>query len=485
MTEKYQILARKYRPQKFLDVVGQKAVVQTLKNSIKYKRTAQAYLFSGSKGIGKTTIARIFAKTLNCQNLTENLEPCNKCSSCLEITSSSSLDVIEIDGASNRGIEDIRQINDTIGYAPSSGKYKIYIIDEVHMLTKEAFNALLKTLEEPPSHVKFFFATTEAHKVLPTILSRCQRYDLTRISIDLIIQNLEKIANLENKKIEKKALFLIARFADGSMRDAKSLLDQLFCYENDTISAESVSNIIGLIPEEFFFALDRAVFENKIAFAFELVQKLYDRGKDFLYFVEQLIEHFRKILIFKTSDLNKVSLPLSQENKQKYISSAKLYKTNQCLLLLDILLNSLDLLQKSSCKRTSLEMLLLKIINSKNQISVQSLVKRLLELEKKIPKNQENNSQVTNKQKPLENKPPIEKPSKKEEKTPQLQKVPFNINEEKKSPPNIIAPTEQVKATPPSTPNKNVYKKPINHYDTLMRFTSVELKGIIKNEGDN
>ena len=177
----YQIIPRKYRPQAFSSIIGQEAIVITLKNAIRLKRLAHAYLFSGSKGTGKTTLARLFAKALNCKHLDQDGEPCNQCPSCLEITSGHSLDVLEIDGASNRGIDDIRQINETIGYAPASGEYKIYIIDEVHMLTKEAFNALLKTLEEPPPHVKFFFATTEPHKVLPTILSRCQRFDLNRI----------------------------------------------------------------------------------------------------------------------------------------------------------------------------------------------------------------------------------------------------------------------------------------------------------------
>ena len=179
-SQTYQVIARKYRPQTFADVIGQTAIVTTLKNALKFHKLAHAYLFCGCRGTGKTTLARVFSKALNCQKLTENFEPCNQCQSCLEISQGRSLDVIEIDGASHRGIDDIRQINDTIGYAPSSGKYKIYIIDEVHMLTKEAFNALLKTLEEPPANVKFFFATTEPHKVLQTIMSRCQRFDLSR-----------------------------------------------------------------------------------------------------------------------------------------------------------------------------------------------------------------------------------------------------------------------------------------------------------------
>src|SRR3984957_4201366 len=226
----YQVLARKYRPQSFQEVLGQEAIITTLKNAIKNNRLAHAYLFCGSRGTGKTTLARIFAKALNCQRPTEDLEPCNVCESCKEITSGSSLDVLEIDGASHRGIDDVRQINDTVGYSCASGKYKIYIIDEVHMLTKEAFNALLKTLEEPPPKVKFFFATTEPHKIPATILSRCQRFNLRRISPSLIVQKLQRIAQDVKAEIDPEALHLIANMADGALRDAESLLDQVLSF---------------------------------------------------------------------------------------------------------------------------------------------------------------------------------------------------------------------------------------------------------------
>ena len=210
----YQVIARKYRPQTFADVLGQSPIVTTLKNAIKKNRLAHAYLFCGSRGTGKTTLARVFAKALNCLQPTQDGEPCNQCTSCRGIVSGSSMDVLEIDGASNRGIEDIRQINETVGYATSSGKYKIYIIDEVHMLTKEAFNALLKTLEEPPAKVLFFFATTEPHKVLPTILSRCQRFNLSRISPQLIVNKLARIAKDLNAVAEEEALHMIATRAE-------------------------------------------------------------------------------------------------------------------------------------------------------------------------------------------------------------------------------------------------------------------------------
>lgn len=216
--QKYQVLARKYRPQSFQDVVGQEVVVTTLKNAIRLSKVAHAYLFCGGRGTGKTTLARLFAKALNCEKLNCDQEPCNQCSSCLDIMAGQSLDVIEIDGASNRGIDDIRQINEMVGYVPSHGRYKIYIIDEVHMLTKEAFNALLKTLEEPPPQAKFFFATTEAHKILPTIISRCQRFDLGRISITQITSKLEQIAKDLQRDVDADALHKIAELPIISLK---------------------------------------------------------------------------------------------------------------------------------------------------------------------------------------------------------------------------------------------------------------------------
>jgi DNA polymerase III subunit gamma/tau len=292
----YQVIPRKFRPQTFESVLGQAAIVTTLKNALRFHRLAHAYLFCGCRGTGKTTLARVFAKALNCGQLTENQEPCNACPSCLEILSGRSLDVLEIDGASNRGIDDIRQINETIGYAPASGKFKIYIIDEVHMLTKEAFNALLKTLEEPPANVKFFFATTEPHKVLPTIISRCQRFDLNRIPVELMQAKLKSITQTLNIACQEEALSLIAHLSEGSLRDAESLLDQIICYAEQPITAESVTLTLGLMPKEHFFALDHAIAEQNYGFAFELSHAVFSSGKELSYFLDNLIEHFRSLL---------------------------------------------------------------------------------------------------------------------------------------------------------------------------------------------
>src|ERR1051326_1935593 len=275
----YQVIARKYRPQRFSDVIGQEHVTQTLSNAIQQKRIAHAYLFCGPRGTGKTTIARIFAKCLNCTN-GPRVEFDDEDPRCIEIAEGRSLDVIEIDGASNRGIEEIRELRDTVKYAPAASKFKIYIIDEVHMLTKEAFNALLKTLEEPPAHVKFMFATTEPDKVLPTILSRCQRFDLRRIPAVLISKHLAHIAKQEKVSIEDTALHAIARGADGGMRDAESALDQLISFCGDKIEENDVLSMFGLAAQRQVVDLSRAVLSGEVESALRQLNELTRHGKD-------------------------------------------------------------------------------------------------------------------------------------------------------------------------------------------------------------
>jgi DNA polymerase-3 subunit gamma/tau len=371
MSEKYQVLARKYRPQTFAEVVGQQSAVTTLKNAIRFEKIAHAYLFCGTRGVGKTTLARLFAKALNCHSLTPDLEPCGNCSSCIDTTSGQSLDVIEIDGASNRGIDDIRQINETVGYAPSHGRYKIYIIDEVHMLTKEAFNALLKTLEEPPLTAKFFFATTEPHKVLPTIISRCQRFDLSRISPLEITEKLQQIAQDLSRTIDPDALDLIATFADGSLRDAESLFDQILCFANEHISSDTIRQSLGLVPQELFFQLDKAFSTYNLGYAFELVEQLFLTGKDLSHFLEQLVQHYRTLTLIRT---------LGEKTElSAYSASARLYTQQQCLHILDLLITAESTFQKSPFPRISLESILLQIIRSKHRIPVEAIVRKLTE----------------------------------------------------------------------------------------------------------
>jgi DNA polymerase-3 subunit gamma/tau len=288
----YQVLARKYRPQRFSDVVGQDHVTQTLGNAIQHRRIAHAYLFAGPRGTGKTTIARIFAKCLNCAG-GPKVDFADDDPRCVEISEGRSLDVLEIDGASNRGIDEIRDLRETVKYAPASSQFKVYIIDEVHMLTKEAFNALLKTLEEPPAHVKFMFATTEPEKVLPTILSRCQRFDLRRIPSVLIVQHLAHIAKQEKVKIDEAALHAIARGSEGCLRDAESTLDQLISFCGDTIVEADVLSMFGLTARGQIHALARRLLEGQIDPALRELNDLARKGKDLVRLLSELLNPFR------------------------------------------------------------------------------------------------------------------------------------------------------------------------------------------------
>src|ERR1700733_1941942 len=305
----YQVIARKYRPQRFSDVVGQEHVTQTLTNAIAQNRIAHAYLFVGPRGTGKTTIARIFAKCLNCTG-GPKVDFSDDDPRCKEITEGRSIDVLEIDGASNNGVEQVRELRETVKYVPASSKFKIYIIDEVHMLTTAAFNALLKTLEEPPAHVKFMFATTEPEKILPTILSRCQRFDLRRIPSALIVKHLLEIAKKENVQIDDAALEAIARGAEGGMRDAESTLDQLISFCGDKFEEADVLPMFGLTAQSQILALADAVLSGETEKALRELNDLALQGKDLGRLVSELLGHFRNLLIFQVSrgDLNLIEV---------------------------------------------------------------------------------------------------------------------------------------------------------------------------------
>ena len=353
----------------------QDTIIQTIKNAIRLKRVGHAYLFCGMRGTGKTTLARLFAKGVNCTNLSQDQEPCNTCESCKGITSGGgSLDVIEIDGASNRGIDDIRNLNETVNYATPHGRYKVYIIDEVHMLTKEAFNALLKTLEEPPRHVLFFFATTEAHKLPPTIISRCQRFDLKPIQEKKMRAKLKVISNQLNIEIEGGALDLIANYAEGSLRDAESLLDQLVCYEEPPITREHVIKLLGLLPSTFFASLDKAAEEGNLAFAFELSEIIFTQGYHLGYCLELLTEHYRNIALTHAG----------QKSAPAYEKSAHYYSRDQVLEILDYLLDMQEKMQHTPFKQMHLEIIFLHILRSKNKIHIETLVERLEQLKEEF-----------------------------------------------------------------------------------------------------
>lgn len=379
--EQYQTIARRYRPQNFSEVIGQESIVTILKNALRLNRIANAYLFSGTKGTGKTTLARILAKALNCLNPLGQ-EPCNICDSCKQIQTHSSLDVIEIDGASNRGIDDIRQINETCGYAPAYGKYKIYIIDEVHMLTKEAFNALLKTLEEPPLHVKFFFATTEAHKVLPTILSRCQRFDLMRLSPEFIIKKLKKIAEDLAIIITDDALKLIAKISNGSLRDAESILDQLLCLSSEEINANLIQSTLGIFSLDRFFSFDEALAKEDYSFAFSFAEKLFEEGIDLHYFLESFLEHIRNLLLV-LFDRQIPSSIYTQDQIAHYLAQKTVYKKEYCFYVFQTLLKQLQQ-QNKMHTQVQLELFLLHLIESKHRVTLSEVMKEVEAMQKGV-----------------------------------------------------------------------------------------------------
>ncbi|MBS4167524.1 DNA polymerase III subunit gamma/tau [Parachlamydia sp. AcF125] len=382
----YQVSARRYRPQRFQEVLGQDPIITTLKNAIQMGRLANAYLFCGSRGTGKTTLARLFAKALNCLAPATDHEPCNQCISCREIAAGHSLDVLEIDGASHRGIDDIRQINETVGYAAASGKYKIYIIDEVHMLTKEAFNALLKTLEEPPLNAKFFFATTEPHKVLPTILSRCQRFNLNRIPLEKIVEKLRHITQDMGVEAQEEALHIIAKRAEGGLRDAESLLDQVVVFHEGSMTVQSVSAVLGIMPKEVLFDFDKAGKEGRLAAAFEIAHHIFTEGKDWQQFCETLVEHFRNLLLIKLSGKQAPFLALSDHERDRYELSAQLYSKEQCLNLLDYFVELQSQIRFAPSPRIALEAGLLHAMRSHQRLPIEVLVHRLGELEQAIAK---------------------------------------------------------------------------------------------------
>jgi DNA polymerase-3 subunit gamma/tau len=299
----YLVLARKYRPQNFDELVGQAHITELLRKSIESGRIAHAFLFCGPRGIGKTSCARILAKSLNCQN-GPTLKPCGQCPACVEIANGNSFDVIEIDGASNRGIDEIRTLRENVKFAPSYGRYKIYIVDEVHMLTPDAFNALLKTLEEPPSHVKFIFATTEVQKVPATILSRCQRFDFKRIQVEIIMANLKSICAKESLKANEEGLFTISKAAQGSMRDALSILDQLSALSEKGIDAADVFSMLGMVELEFLFDLTDALIARNCPQALDIFNQIIERGKDVKQLGKDLTEHFRHLMIVKAGGIS-------------------------------------------------------------------------------------------------------------------------------------------------------------------------------------
>ncbi len=353
------VLYRKYRPQTFAKVIGQEHVVRTLSNAIKFDRVAHAYLFTGPRGTGKTTIARLLAKAVNCQNK-ENYEPCNKCPSCLEINEGRSLDLIEIDAASNRGIDEIRELRDGIKFSPSSLKYKVFIIDEVHQLTKEAFNALLKTLEEPPAHALFILATTEINKVPQTIISRTQRFDFYKIPLEKLIERFHWIAQQEKVKIDKPALELIALNADGSVRDGESLLGQIVAMAggDKEITLEEVQDILGITDIKSVQDLVDYLSQKKISEAISHINHLANNGFDLIQFAKSLISYLRKMMILKV-DVNLASLvaaELTNEQKDTIIKQGENFSEADLVKIIHIFIEAQNQIKFADFQQLPLEL---------------------------------------------------------------------------------------------------------------------------------
>ncbi|CAN5537360.1 DNA polymerase III subunit gamma/tau [soil metagenome] len=374
----YQVFARKYRPQTFDDLVGQEHVTRTLKNAVEQNRLAHAYLFVGPRGIGKTSTARILAKALNCIH-GPTITPCGECDSCKEITGGNSLDVLEIDGASNNGVEQVRELRDNVRYAPVKGKFKIYIIDEVHMLTSQAFNALLKTLEEPPEHVKFIFATTEPQKVLPTILSRCQRFDLHRIPTNLIAKHLQYIAKNEQVTLEPAAAHAIARGADGGLRDAESMLDQLVAFCGEKIAEDDVLTVFGFTSEQTVAGFTEKILRGQTAEALGVLDEQAAAGKEMMKLMSDLIAHLRDLLVYKVKP-DALADEAAPELQSSLGEEAALLETDRLLELIEQFAEAEGRMKWAPNKKLHFEVAVIKAIQTLGQVTLSEVIDNLAAL---------------------------------------------------------------------------------------------------------
>jgi DNA polymerase III subunit gamma/tau len=374
----YEVFARKYRPQTFDDLVGQAHVSRTLKNAVAQNRLAHAYLFVGPRGVGKTSTARILAKSLNCVK-GPTVTPCGECDNCREIAAGNSLDVIEIDGASNNSVEDVRQLRENVRYAPAKGRYKIYLIDEVHMLSPAAFNALLKTLEEPPEHVKFIFATTEPQKVLPTILSRCQRFDLHRIPANLIAKHLQFIAGKEKITLEPAAAHAIARGAEGGLRDAESMLDQLVAFCGEKISENDVLDVFGFTSEQTVVGLTERILRGETPDAIDLLHQQSEAGKDMMRLMSDLIAYLRDLLVFKAKP-DALKEDVEVDVQTSLATHAELVTTDRLLELIDQFAAAEGRMKWAPNKKLHFEVAIIKAIQSLGQATLDEVIEKLGEL---------------------------------------------------------------------------------------------------------
>lgn len=379
----HKALYRVYRPKTFEDVVGQEHIVKTLKNQIKHNNIGHAYLFSGTRGTGKTSTAKIFARAVNCLNPT-NEEPCNECEICSDTLNDNIMDIVEIDAASNNSVDDIRELRESVKYTPSKAKYKVYIIDEVHMLSQGAFNALLKTLEEPPSYVIFILATTEPHKIPATILSRCQRFDFKRVSSKDIANRMAYICQKENIQAEGKALSLIARNSQGALRDALSILDQCMSFGNEKIEYNDVIELLGTVNIDELFELSQSIIDENTKKSLQILNKFIIWGKDIRNLINDLIDHFRNLMVCKVSkDLDEIIL-LPEESIERLKEQSKTISINDLIRILNILSETQDSMKSSSNTRILAEVTIMKIAQPRFDESKEALIKRIENLEQII-----------------------------------------------------------------------------------------------------
>ncbi len=380
----YTALYRKFRPDTFADVKGQDHIVTTLKNQLKANRIGHAYLFTGTRGTGKTTIAKIFARTVNCENPGED-GPCGECRICRAIAAGASMNVIEIDAASNNGVDNIREIVEEVSYSPAEGKYKVYIIDEVHMLSIGAFNALLKTLEEPPSYVIFILATTEVHKLPVTILSRCQRYDFKRISIDTITARLQELTDAEKVQVEEKALRYIAKTADGSMRDALSLLDQCIAFHlGNELTYDKVLDVLGAVDTEVFSRLLRSVLENDVLGCIHLLEEIVMQGRELTQFVTDFTWYLRNLMLVQASDGLEDVIDMSTDNLKRLKEEAKLADMDRIVRYIRIFSELSGQIRYASQKRILVEIALIKLCRPEMEVDRESVLDRIRRIEDKV-----------------------------------------------------------------------------------------------------
>lgn len=481
----YQVLYRKYRPKVFSDVYGQDHVTSTLKNEIKNGRVSHAYLFTGSRGTGKTTCAKILAKAVNCEHNIDG-EPCNECEVCKGLDNGSIYDVVEIDAASNNGVDNIRELRDETNYAPSRGKYRVYIIDEVHMLSTGAFNALLKTLEEPPAHVIFILATTEVHKLPATILSRCQRFDFKRIQPETMAVRLKEVAGLEGLSLDDDAAVLIARIADGALRDGLSILDQC-AGRSKEINSDLVSEVAGLAGREAMYKLSDCIANSDSNTAMSIISDLYQNSFDMERLCVEMINHFRNFLVAKTVRKSRELIICTDDEYNTILEASKSFTVESIVFALDLFQNTLVTIKGGAAARIEVEMAFIKLCEPKMDESIASLLDRISKLENSVKNGIKVQPTQTAVPAPKEEYVPKEepKPQPKAEPTPEPTPEPEPTPVEEEPPvqeqqPVVETPPIEHKTAPPAAnPNETVEFTQWGDFMDVLHRTNIPLFGVL------